>query len=195
MVKDTKVQELVINKLTSDRYEAMKRAGLLNDNELYMVTDEQYVKTDDLIEALSVKQDNLIAGNGIDITNNVISSVTNWGNIGGNLVDQSDLMAVLNGKVDSNSIANVALTGDYSDLINTPTIPTLEWGNIDGNLVDQSDLMAVLNGKQDNLSEGSGIKITNNTVSTNGKVVQIVSDDPLVKEDGVVYFITETDGE
>ena len=145
MVKDTKVQELIINELTKEQYDQLKDSGLVNDNELYMVTDEDYITPEEMETALEDKQNVLTAGNGIDITNDVIS-------------------------------ANLDIT----------------WGDISGNIVDQSDLEAVLNGKQDTLTAGDGISISNNVISTNGNVVKIVDNEPLLYEDGVVYFIKES---
>src|SRR5579864_6393406 len=43
-----------------------------------------------------------------------------WGNIIGHIDDQIDLITILNEKVDSSSLAEVAFSGDYNDLINTP---------------------------------------------------------------------------
>ena len=45
---DTNVKELIINELTKAQYEAAVQAGLINDNELYMVTDESYPTMEDL---------------------------------------------------------------------------------------------------------------------------------------------------
>ena len=49
---------------------------------------------------------------------------TAWGQITGNLNNQTDLKNALNLKVDISSLATVATTGDYNDLSNKPTIPT-----------------------------------------------------------------------
>lgn len=61
-----------------------------------------------------------------DITSNnteVYSSV-DWGNITGNIANQTDLQTILNSKVNISSLAQVATTGAYSDLSGKPTIPT-----------------------------------------------------------------------
>lgn len=57
----------------------------------------------DLIDKFNTKQDVLIAGTGIDITNNVISNTqtsAEWGNIQGTLANQTDLQTALNNKQD-----------------------------------------------------------------------------------------------
>jgi hypothetical protein len=47
-----------------------------------------------------------------------------WGNITGDINNQTDLIQILNDKVNITDLAPVATSGDYNDLINTPTIPT-----------------------------------------------------------------------
>ena len=48
MSTDTKVKELVINKLTKDQYDAAVQAGTISETELYMITDTTYPTTDDI---------------------------------------------------------------------------------------------------------------------------------------------------
>jgi len=112
--------------------------------------DSGYQTYSDVESMVSGKQDELTAGTGIDITNNVISctqSNAEWGNITGTLSDQTDLQDALNDKQDTltaglgisisgntistnnkmaiaTSLATVATSGDYNDLLNKPTIPT-----------------------------------------------------------------------
>lgn len=49
---------------------------------------------------------------------------TAWGQITGNLDNQTDLKNALDSKTNTSSLATVATTGDYDDLTNKPTIPT-----------------------------------------------------------------------
>jgi len=44
----------------------------------------------------------------------------------------------------------------------------VEWGNIGGSLENQTDLAEALSAKQDVLTAGTGIDITNNTISVDG---------------------------
>ena len=65
------------------------------------------------------------AGTGIDITNGVISNTqtsAEWGNVTGNLNDQTDLKNALDAKANSSDLATVATSGSYADLSNKPTI-------------------------------------------------------------------------
>lgn len=61
-----------------------------------------------------------------EITSNstIVYSSVDWGNITGNITNQTDLQTALNAKVDTTSLAQVATTGAYSDLSGKPTIPT-----------------------------------------------------------------------
>ena len=78
---------------------------------------------------------NLVEGSNITLTDNGDGSVTiastggvgavNWGDIGGALADQIDLIAALNLKADISALGAAAFSNDYNDLDNLPTIPTL----------------------------------------------------------------------
>lgn len=81
-----------------------------------------------------------------DITSNnteVYSSVA-WGNITGNIANQTDLQTTLNSKVNISSLAQVATTGAYSDLSGKPTLPT-KTSQLDNdiNFVTSSELASV----------------------------------------------------
>ena len=100
---------------------------------------------DKIKELQNNKQNNLTAGEGIDITGNVISNTqtsAEWGNIIGTLTDQSDLLNALNDKqellesgINIKTINNQSLLGEgninisgtggtsnYNDLENKPQI-------------------------------------------------------------------------
>jgi len=76
---------------------------------------------------------NLVNGTNITIVDNGDGSVTinstggagaiNWGDIGGLLADQIDLIAALNLKADIASLGAAAFSNSYTDLDNLPTIP------------------------------------------------------------------------
>ena len=76
---DSRVNNLVINSLTKEQYDAAIKAGTISDTELYMITDVEYPTTTDIT--------------------NMIANYT-----------------------PTNNLANVALSGEYSDLLNTPTV-------------------------------------------------------------------------
>ena len=142
MPVDTKLNNLVMNKLTTAQYEQLVENGQVNDNELYLTTDANYPTQQDMETALATKQDVLTAGSGISISNNVISadiSTVNWSDI--------------NNKP---TFADVATTGDYNDLVNKP-VNVSEFTN-DANYVTESQLET----KQDTLVSGTNIKTINN---------------------------------
>lgn len=68
------------------------------------------------------------------------SGSTAWGQITGNLNNQTDLKNALNLKVDISSLSTVATSGDYDDLTNKPTIPAAQiqsdWNQSDNTQVD-----------------------------------------------------------
>ena len=76
--------------------------------------------------ALNAKQNTLTAGTGISIVNDVISNTQTsavWGNIAGDIDDQSDLGLKLAAKANVADLATVATSGSYNDLSDKPTIP------------------------------------------------------------------------
>lgn len=84
----------------------------------------------DLKDALDSKQDELVSGTNIKTINN--QSITGsgnieinsgvWGNITGDISDQTDLQAALNAKANTSTLATVATSGSYNDLSDKPTI-------------------------------------------------------------------------
>lgn len=69
----------------------------------YIPSIEGLATEEQLQQGLNAKQDKLIAGSGIDITNNIISNTqtsAEWGNIQGTLSNQTDLQTVLDNKQD-----------------------------------------------------------------------------------------------
>ena len=123
MPVDTKLNNLVMNKLTTAQYEQLVENGQVNDNELYLTTDANYPTQQDMETALATKQDVLTAGSGISISNNVISadiSTVNWSDIN-----------------DKPTFADVATSGDYNDLVNKP-VNVSEFTN-DANYVTKTD--------------------------------------------------------
>ena len=87
----------------------------------------------------------------------VVIEAVEWGNVSGNIVDQTDLQGVLDAKVDTNDLGDMAYIDDapsdgkeYTRKNNTWTeIEDSSWGTITGNLSDQTDLHLALNNKAD----------------------------------------------
>ena len=92
-------------------------------------------------------------------------SGSTWGDIGGNLNDQKDLMTALNNRADRTAITNISVNGERftatrSNGTTFDFTSVSTWGDIDGNLNDQKDLMTALNNRADRTA------ITN--ISVNG---------------------------
>lgn len=92
----------------------------------------EFATKQEVEQGLAQKQDNLTsanAGEGIEITRDQSGKVTisntnvsaEWGNIQGDITDQTDLVAYINengGKIDSISVNNVAQTIDQNKNVN-----------------------------------------------------------------------------
>lgn len=90
-------------------------------------------------KTISATDTTYTAGTGIDITNNVISNTqtsAEWGNITGDIEDQTDLQTALDLKANSADLATVATSGSYNDLEDKPTIPAAQvnsdWNAVSG---------------------------------------------------------------
>lgn len=93
---------------------------------------QEFATKQEVEQGLAQKQDNLTsanAGEGIEITRDQNGKVTisntnvsaEWGNIQGDITDQTDLVAYINengGKIDSISVNNVAQTIDQNKNVN-----------------------------------------------------------------------------
>ena len=178
MAIDTNVKELIINELTKAQYDAAVQEGLINENELYMVTDENYPTMDDLTNGyqplinssnkLSVAN---ISGLATVATTGDYYNLTNKPTIPAAQV-QSDWNATSGMGVILNkpTLSTVATTGEYSDLLNKPTIPT----------VDQT-----YNGTSTNAQSGTAIE---GMMTAKFQVVDSLPSNPTA---GVFYFIKE----
>lgn len=84
------------------------------------VHDELLKDIDELADVVDTKQDKLIAGDGIDITDNVITNTrrsAEWGNIVGSIENQEDLQEQFNTKQDRLTEENAGdnITIEYKD--------------------------------------------------------------------------------
>lgn len=92
--------------------------------------------------------------------------------------------------VEADELATVATSGDYSDLINTPTIPTVndatltitQSGSTIGTFTANSSTDTTINIAASSYSAGTGIDITNDTISVDNTVA-MVSDLPTKTSD------------
>lgn len=133
---------------------------------------------DDLVVEVESKQDELVSGENIKTINgesllgsgdiSVVSDVT-WGDITGDIDDQTDLKNALDSKQET--LIGTETTGQNIKTINGNTIlgtgnlsisaGSAEWGNITGDIDDQTDLQTALSGKQATLVSGTNIKTIN----------------------------------
>ena len=110
MTVDTRIQELIINKLTKEQYDAAMAAGQISDTEFYAVTDEDtYVDVNTFTNAMTNKQDVINASNKLAVE--YVNGLANVATSG----DYADL-------TNTPELAAVALSGEYSDLLNKPTV-------------------------------------------------------------------------
>ena len=108
----------------------LHKADTINTYAIYEVTAiEEYEDNSEFIK-VSVS---FIRGNGglledksylISVIDFALEASLNWGNIEGNLSDQTDLQEALDLKADISSLGAVAFSNDYNDLDNKPAIPT-----------------------------------------------------------------------
>lgn len=108
-----------------------------------------------------------------------LETAVSWGNIGGTLTNQADLVAALNAKQDTlvsgtniKTINNQSLVGSGNL---TFTADHIDWGNIIGDLDDQSDLVAILNTKE-NISN-KVTSLSNTSTDTQYPSAKAVYDD------------------
>ena len=115
------------------------------------------------------------AGNGIDITNNVISNtITSYNDLSNKPTIPTKTSELDNDSdfVSENNLSEVAFTGSYNSLSDTPVIPdsTSELIN-DSNFIDSTTLNTALGTKQDTLVSGTNIKtINNNSLLGSGNI-------------------------
>ena len=184
MSKDTEVQQLIINKLTKEQYNSIEEKSL---TEIYDITDDAHFTESEISSLLETKQNKLTAGNnisfsgdtisatdtkytagnGINISeDNVISSTQNsaeWGNITGTLTEQTDLQEVLDTKV--NKEVGKSLISD-TEIKRLATLENYNDTEVKSNISElQSSVTSLQETKQDKLTAGSGIQISDNTIS------------------------------
>ena len=93
-------------------------------------------------------------------------SGADWGNIGGTITNQTDLMSQLNSKANSNDLSPVATSGSYNDLSNKPTIPDVNnMGNI---VVDDVNCKNLWNFNYTETKLGVNTLYDNSTLTLNG---------------------------
>ena len=144
MTIDTRINELIINKLTKAQYEAALEAGTISETEFYAVTDEDtYVDTNTFTNAMANKQDTINASNKLEASLvNGLATVATSGEYA-DLLNTPTVDQVYNGSSTNaqsgtavaglianysttDSFANVAFSGDFADLTNVPAAATVD---------------------------------------------------------------------
>lgn len=100
------VRRITLNK--QDKLTAGDNISITNNviSAVDTIYDDSEIKSD-ISDLYQNKQDKLVAGDGIDITNNVISNTrvsAEWGNITGDITDQTDLQVALNLKANKSEL-------------------------------------------------------------------------------------------
>ena len=105
-----------------------------------------------------------------------------WGQITGDINEQTDLMVLINSKQNKLTAGtNIKIEGDvisntyeYDDSEIKGDVENIEkeienikpeWGQITGDINSQNDLMSLINSKQNNLAAGTNIKIEGDVIS------------------------------
>lgn len=147
----------------------------------------------DLQTALDDKQDVLTAGTDLEIIAGSNNTVINFTNESGYItgINSTDVTNALGyTPVNPSSLATVATSGDYDDLTNKPTIPTVGDGTITitqggitkgtftTNQSGNSTIALDAGGSGGSYSAGTGIVISNDTISIDTSVVAQLSDIP-----------------
>ena len=75
MPQENTTKRLIINQLTKEQYSELVKTSQLSSSELYVITDDNHYTEEEIIKLLSTKQDKLIVGDGINVTDDSIISV------------------------------------------------------------------------------------------------------------------------
>ena len=124
---DSRVNDLVINSLTKEQYDAALEAGTISDTELYMITDVEYPTTTDIANMIAnyTPTNNLanvaLSGEYSDLLNKPTIDQTYNGS-SANAQSGTAVAGLIANYTTTANLANVALSGEYSDLLNVPTV-------------------------------------------------------------------------
>lgn len=98
MPQDNITKQLIINQLTKEQYSELVNTSQLSNSELYVITDDNHYTEAEIITLLSTKQDKLVVGEGVEITeDNIITidltNIYTKDELDGKLADKADLVA------------------------------------------------------------------------------------------------------
>lgn len=185
MAIDTDLHSLVINELTKGKYDELAAQGLINENELYIVTDAE--------TAVKVKEGGALSGDGTsanpldiseefktqlsgdleEITNKITQEVSDRQSADEQL--QQNIDSEAQARQEEDTKLQQAITSEEntreSEIARVEGLITTEANTRaegDENLTElvNTEVQNLKDTKQDNLTPGTNIKIENNTVST-----------------------------
>ena len=116
--------------------------------------------------------------------NIIVPDSATWGNITGDITDQTDLQDALDDKQDVLT-AGTGINITNNVISNTQT--SAEWGNITGDIEDQTDLQNALNDKQDVLTAGTDLEIIS---AESARLPQGYTEVEYIQSDGDCYIDT-----
>ena len=132
MTTDTRISELIINKLTKAQYDAAVKAGTISETELYAVTDDDtYVDMETFTNALAnyTTTANLAAvalsGEYADLLNKPTVDQTYNGS-SANAQSGTAVAGLIANYSRTDAFSTVAFSGDFADLTNVPAAATVD---------------------------------------------------------------------
>ena len=164
---DTDLHSLVINELTKAKYKELDTQGLINENEIYIVTDAE--------TAITIKEGGALSGDGtsdkpLDISDEFKTQLSGdleeiTSKITQEASDRQSADATLQTNINSEAETRQSEITRVEGLITTEANTRAEG---DENLTElvNTEVQNLKDTKQDNLTAGTNIEIVDNTVST-----------------------------
>ena len=136
MTQDTKLQQLVINKLTTAQYQAALNAGTIDPNQLYMTTDSQTLRD------VTVGGSSIVSNNTAALGTMALETASNYSTkaVADTLYAQKALETTVAGKLDKISTASKVYGTDVNG--NQTSYDITSFGNVDDVKVGTTSVVA-----------------------------------------------------
>ena len=136
MTQDTKLQQLVINKLTTAQYQAALNAGTIDPNQLYMTTDSQTLRD------VTVDGSSIVSNNTAALGTMALETASNYSTkaVADTLYAQKALETTVAGKLDKISTASKVYGTDVNG--NQTSYDITSFGNVDDVKVGTTSVVA-----------------------------------------------------
>ena len=136
MTQDTKLQQLVINKLTTAQYQAALDAGTIDPNQLYMTTDSQTLRD------VTVDGSSIVSNNTVALGTMALETASNYSTkaVADTLYAQKALETTVAGKLDKISTASKVYGTDVNG--NQTSYDITSFGNVDDVKVGTTSVVA-----------------------------------------------------